>query len=227
MKMMSIGHYILGGLAVWLPFCCEASPVTFELWADKEECFYVIIPESTCTISYYFAVQHDDKNSFEVNYKVLGPNDRKTALVERTRIKQGEWEYKAKDSGEYAFCFTGSSKSNKIIDIEIDYSCETHVGSIPDKNSRPLRKGSEDTDTLFLHEKLKDSLDKIERQLSTLQQNMKYYKVRNSRSHHTVESTAKSADIFSLYCIGITLLMGVSQLFIVRLLFKNTRILPA
>jgi hypothetical protein len=57
--------------------------------------------------------------SFDLDYSVLGPNDR--TVMEATKERQGDFVFTAKEVGEYRVCFDNdmSTFSEKTVDFEI------------------------------------------------------------------------------------------------------------
>lgn len=57
--------------------------------------------------------------SFDLDYNVLGPNDR--TVMEATKERQGDFVFTAKEVGEYRVCFDNdmSTFSEKTVDFEI------------------------------------------------------------------------------------------------------------
>ena len=72
-------------------------------------------------VAFYFAVQSG--GAFDVDYSVVGPNERK--IMEGTKERQGDFVFTANDVGEYRFCFNNemSTFAEKTVDFEISV-CE-------------------------------------------------------------------------------------------------------
>ncbi|AQZ15998.1 ERP3 (YDL018C) [Zygosaccharomyces parabailii] len=200
------------------------SPITFELVKGRQECYYVLTPEADCTISYYFAVQGSQTNNYNVDYQIFEPGDKSTPMIERTGIRQGEWSFPAENRGEYGFCFHGGSESNKILDLDIQHSCENEADIWSQrrkarKEARHLRNVQSDP----LQSAVENSVDKIEEQLYLLERNLIYYKSRNKRNHHTVRSTDRRILLFSIYAILLVIGMGLAEITLLKWFFKESR----
>ena len=57
--------------------------------------------------------------SFDVDYSVVGPNER--VIMEGQKERQGDFVFTAKEQGEYRFCFNNemSTFQEKMVDFEI------------------------------------------------------------------------------------------------------------
>jgi len=60
--------------------------------------------------------------SFDINYRVTGPNDK--PIMEGEKERQGDFVFTAKEVGEYKFCFNNemSTYTEKMVDFEIAVS---------------------------------------------------------------------------------------------------------
>lgn len=57
--------------------------------------------------------------SFDVDYSVVGPNDK--IIMEGSKERQGDFVFTAKEQGEYRFCFDNEMSTwvEKMVDFEI------------------------------------------------------------------------------------------------------------
>ncbi len=57
--------------------------------------------------------------SFDVDYSVVGPNDK--VIMDGTKERQGDFVFSANELGEYRFCFDNemSTFADKFVDFEI------------------------------------------------------------------------------------------------------------
>lgn len=57
--------------------------------------------------------------SFDVDYKVTGPNEK--VILDGSKERQGDFVFTANDPGEYSFCFSNdmSTFAEKMVDFEI------------------------------------------------------------------------------------------------------------
>lgn len=181
-------------------------------------------PKAHCTISYYFAVQNGEGNDYAVSYQIYEPGDNSYPMIERFDLRQGEWSFPAENRGEYAFCFEGGDEHNKILDLDIQHSCENEADIWSQrrrarKEARHLRNVHNDP----LQSAVENSVDKIEEQLYLLERNLVYYKSRNKRNHHTVRSTDRRILLFSIYAILLVIGMGFAEVLILKWFFKESR----
>jgi hypothetical protein len=60
--------------------------------------------------------------SFDINYRVTGPNDK--YILDGEKERQGDFVFTAKEVGEYKFCFNNemSTYTEKFVDFEIAVS---------------------------------------------------------------------------------------------------------
>lgn len=213
-------------LITFVCFFCHvsSSPITFELTKGQKECFYVLTPDVGCSISYYFAVQEGESNDFLINYEIYGPLDAYSPILERFKERLGEWSFYAEHRGEYAFCFYGGQEHNKIVDLDISYQCghEEDARSQRRKDRKEQRR-LRDSHNDPLQISLENSVDKIERQLYLLEQNMQYYENRNRRNHYTVCSTNRRIAWFSVYGILLVIGLGCAQVFVLNWFFRSSR----
>ena len=64
-------------------------------------------------------VQVQSGGSFDVDYTVVGPNEKKILAGEKER--QGDFVFTAQSTGEYRFCFNNemSTFADKMVDFEV------------------------------------------------------------------------------------------------------------
>jgi hypothetical protein len=67
---------------------------------------------------------------FEIDYEVVGPNDR--IILKDSKERQGDFVFTAQNAGEYRFCFSneGYTASDKMVDFEIAVSQTPPGGSL-------------------------------------------------------------------------------------------------
>ncbi|AEO56820.1 hypothetical protein MYCTH_2302160 [Thermothelomyces thermophilus ATCC 42464] len=198
------------GLWAFLAVQATATALTYKIGANEEACFYSATQHKDEKIAFYFAVQSG--GSFDINYKVTGPNGK--PIMEGEKERQGDFVFTAKDVGEYKFCFNNemSTYTEKFVDFEISVENEARV-------SLPAKPGASPEQTSSLEE----SLFKISGQLSTITRNQKYFRTRENRNFSTVRSTESRIINFSLIQIALIVCMGALQVFIVRFFFQGAR----
>jgi hypothetical protein len=72
-------------------------------------------------------MQVQSGGSFDVDYEVIGPNEK--VVVDGQRERQGDFVFTANEPGEYRFCFNNemSTFAEKFVDFEIAVRSEAHV----------------------------------------------------------------------------------------------------
>lgn len=198
------------GLWAMLAVQATATALTYKLNANEEACFYTATQQKDEKIAFYFAVQSG--GSFDINYRVTGPNNK--YILDGEKERQGDFVFTAKEVGEYKFCFNNemSTYTEKFVDFEIAVENEARV-------SLPSKQGASPEQTSSLEE----SLFKISGQMSTITRNQKYFRTRENRNFSTVRSTETRIINFSLIQIALVVCMGALQVFIVRFFFQGAR----
>ncbi|KAK4044794.1 hypothetical protein C8A01DRAFT_42412 [Parachaetomium inaequale] len=185
------------GLWALLAVQAAATALTYKINANEEACFYTATQRNDEKVAFYFAVQSG--GSFDINYRVTGPNGK--YILDGEKERQGDFVFTAKEIGEYKFCFNNemSTYTEKFVDFEIS-------GASPEQTST-----------------LEESLFKISGQMSTITRNQKYFRTRENRNFSTVRSTETRIINFSLIQIALVVCMGALQVFIVRFFFQGAR----
>ncbi|KAL2118415.1 hypothetical protein VTJ04DRAFT_8075 [Mycothermus thermophilus] len=198
------------GLWALMATQAAATALTYKLNPNEEACFYTLSEHKDEKIAFYFAVQAG--GSFDINYKVTGPNNK--FIMEGEKERQGDFVFTAQEVGEYKFCFNNemSTYTEKFVDFEIAVENEARV-------TLPSKQGAAPEQTSSLEE----SLFKISTQLSTITRNQKYFRTRENRNFSTVRSTESRIINFSLVQIALIICMGALQVFIVRFFFQGAR----
>ena len=109
-------------LLVSLTTIVSGTALTYRLASSEKSCFFTRTSQAAQKIAFYFAVQSG--GSFDIDYSVYGPGDRK--IMEGYKERQGDFVFTAKEEGEYRFCFEndgsggfGSGGGEKMVDFEI------------------------------------------------------------------------------------------------------------
>ncbi|KAI9744186.1 MAG: hypothetical protein M1818_002338 [Claussenomyces sp. TS43310] len=195
------------GLLATLVSLASATALTYQLNANEQACFFTSVEDKGAKIAFYFAVQSG--GSFDVDYVVIGPNEK--VIMEGEKERQGDFVFTASETGEYRFCFNNemSTFSDKYVDFEIAVENEARA-------SLPSKQGTSPEQTTALEE----SIFKLSGQLSTITRNQKYFRTRENRNFSTVRSTEKR--IFNLSIIESLMMvcMALLQVFIVRFFFQ-------
>lgn len=196
--------------ALVTPGLITATALTYRLSPSETACFYTWVDTPGSKVAFYFAVQAG--GSFDLDYNVLGPNDR--TVMEATKERQGDFVFTAKEVGEYRVCFDNdmSTFSEKTVDFEITVENETRA-------QLPSKQGTSPEQTSALEE----SIYKLSGQLSTINRMQKYFRTRENRNFSTVKSTESRIFNFSVIESGLMVCMAGLQVFIVRFFFQGAR----
>ncbi|XBW38060.1 hypothetical protein QEN19_003647 [Hanseniaspora menglaensis] len=218
----------------------ESTPLTIDLLPISEECLYLDVPMAGCMVKYYYNIQDwsesDEFMNYQIYYKeientnvekILFRKHKNEAHADEVMVAHkehqriGEWKFKAQKKGEYQICF--STKTPKVIDIDLLYDCSNVELEDNDALVDPL-----DDKTISLKEindlandnKLNAMVLGLEDQVSNLRETLDYYKLRNSRNLKTVESTLKRINLFSFGNMVLITLICTVQFVFLSVLFK-------
>jgi hypothetical protein len=120
----------------------SATALTYKMQPNEKSCFFAWVDQKSAKIAFYFAVrlpfltvpkrfhlvgkwlthlyiQVQSGGAFDVDYEVVGPNER--TIMKGEKERQGDFVFTANDVGEYRFCFNNemSTFAEKIVDFEI------------------------------------------------------------------------------------------------------------
>jgi len=187
-----------------------ATALTYKLAPNEKQCFYTFADKRYSKIAFYFAVQSG--GSFDVDYKVTGPNDK--IILEGAKERQGDFVFTVNEVGDYSFCFSNdmSTFAEKMVDFEIAVENETRAELPSKQGTSPEHLSS-----------LEESLFKLSGQLSTISRNQKYFRTRENRNFSTVRSTESRIFNFSVIESLMMVTMSCLQVFIVRFFFQGAR----
>ncbi|KIV92360.1 hypothetical protein B0A52_07456 [Exophiala mesophila] len=189
----------------------SATALTYKLGASERACFFADVQRQNAKVAFYFAVQSG--GSFDVDYSVVGPNDKK--IMDGQKERQGDFVFTAQNVGEYRFCFNNemSTFADKMVDFEVAVEDESKSALLPQKaGSSPEQ-----------HSALEDSIFKVSGQLSTISRMQKYFRTRENRNFSTVRSTEQRIFNFSLVEVFMMVGMAVLQVLVVRFFFQGAR----
>lgn len=210
-----IGALLFG----WAAMCCwlglaQATALTFTLAPNEKQCFYQFNNKPDSNIGYYFAVQAG--GSFDINYTIKGPDQ--VLIVVEEKQRQGDYAFVAAKTGEYEFCFDNemSTFAEKVVDFEIKVEDEDEASQM--KANLP-NAPTENTAVAGMQL----SVNKIERTLNLLEHSLNYYKTRNNRNQSTVKSTENRIFWFSIFDLGLMMVMGAFQVAVVKFFFQGSR----
>ncbi|KAL8826119.1 MAG: hypothetical protein Q9170_007526 [Blastenia crenularia] len=189
----------------------SATALTYKLQPNEKACFFSFADKQGLKLAFYFAVQSG--GSFDVDYSVVGPNEK--TIMEGTKERQGDFVFTAKEQGEYRFCFNNemSTFAEKMVDFEIAVENESRDAQLPSKQGTSPEQTSA----------LEESILKVSRDLSTINRNQKYFRTRENRNMSTVKSTESRIFNFSVAESALMVSMAGLQVFIVRFFFQGAR----
>ncbi|KAI4180378.1 MAG: hypothetical protein L6R41_007274 [Letrouitia leprolyta] len=189
----------------------SATALTYKLQPNEKACFFSYAEQKGLKLAFYFAVQSG--GSFDVDYSVVGPNEK--IIMEGIKERQGDFVFTAKEQGEYRFCFNNemSTFAEKMVDFEIAVENESRDAQLPSKQGTSPEQTSA----------LEESILKVSRDLSTINRNQKYFRTRENRNMSTVKSTENRIFNFSVAESALMVSMAGLQVFIVRFFFQGAR----
>ncbi|KAI5780844.1 emp24/gp25L/p24 family/GOLD-domain-containing protein [Geopyxis carbonaria] len=207
--LLLLGAAVLACLCLMVPHA-SATALTYKLHPSEHQCFYLHNEKKASKVAFYFAVQSG--GSFDVDYKVTGPNEK--IVLEGAKERQGDFVFTANDIGEYSFCFSNdmSTFAEKMVDFEIAIENEARAELPSKQGTSPEHLSS-----------LEESLFKLSGQLSTISRNQKYFRTRENRNFSTVRSTEGRIFNFSVIESLMMVTMSCLQVFIVRFFFQGAR----
>ncbi|KAF8540332.1 emp24/gp25L/p24 family/GOLD-domain-containing protein [Trichophaea hybrida] len=207
--LLLLGAAILASLCLLVP-TASATALTYKLHANEKQCFYINNEKKGAKVAFYFAVQSG--GSFDVDYKVTGPNEK--IILDGTKERQGDFVFTANEVGEYSFCFSNdmSTFAEKLVDFEIAIENEARAELPSKQGTSPEHLSS-----------LEESLFKLSGQLSTISRNQKYFRTRENRNFSTVRSTESRIFNFSVIESLMMVTMSCLQVFVVRFFFQGAR----
>ncbi|KIX98625.1 uncharacterized protein Z520_05926 [Fonsecaea multimorphosa CBS 102226] len=204
-------HSILLSLLALAVVEVYSTALTYKLNANEKACFFSNVERQGAKVAFYFAVQSG--GSFDIDYEVFGPNDKKIMSGEKER--QGDFVFTAQTAGEYRVCFNNEMSTfvDKMVDFEVAVEDESKSALLPQKaGSTPEQTSA-----------LEDLVFKISGQLSTVSRMQKYFRTRENRNFSTVRSTEQRIFNFSLIEVGMMVGMAGLQVLVVRFFFQGAR----
>ncbi|KIW29763.1 uncharacterized protein PV07_05552 [Cladophialophora immunda] len=204
-------HSILLSLLALAVARVYSTALTYKLGANEKACFFSNVERAGAKVAFYFAVQSG--GSFDIDYEVVGPNDKKIMGGEKER--QGDFVFTAQTAGEYRVCFNNemSTFADKMVDFEVAVEDESKSALLPQKaGSTPEQTSA-----------LEDLVFKISGQLSTVSRMQKYFRTRENRNFSTVRSTEQRIFNFSLIEVCMMVGMAGLQVLVVRFFFQGAR----
>jgi len=126
---------LLSSLLAFFASAVYSTALTYKLGANEKSCFFTFVEQKGAKVAFYFAVcrsifttiteltffcyQVQSGGSFDVDYTVVGPNEK--VILDGSKERQGDFVFTANDAGEYRFCFNNemSTFAEKMVDFEI------------------------------------------------------------------------------------------------------------
>jgi len=206
--------------------------MTTEVAAGAEDCFF--LPEvktgQSIELEYQVTSSSAATGNNDITARLLSPAPTLAVLFESIMRNDGSFSGEAEESGDYKVCFDNkdSSWSDKILWFEInvedpedDYTDDDDYFDPEDWDN--MVKENEDTETLF---ELK--VDDIKTSIHAVR--MKVGKMRHfqfmrggsmSKDVHQAESNMGRLNFWSALHLLLMLVVGVSQVYMVRQLFDD------
>ncbi|OCT52595.1 putative membrane protein [Cladophialophora carrionii] len=210
---------ILLGLLALAVSSVHGTALTYKLAANEKACFFTDVQRQGAKVAFYFAVQSG--GSFDIDYEVVGPNDKKIMAGEKER--QGDFVFTAQTTGEYRFCFNNemSTFADKMVDFEVASLIFGRMQVEDESKSAllPQKAGSSPEQ----YSALEDVIFKVTGQLSTVIRMLKYFRTRENRNFSTVRSTEQRIFNFSLIEVLMMVAMAGLQVAVVRFFFTGSR----
>lgn len=196
---------ILAGLAAT---AASAFPLIVKVPANGIECFYGQVHNPGTQIGFSYSVQAG--GAFDVDMTIRAPD---SAVIERQeRSREGEFGFRATQTGEYEFCFSNDMSTFSDKTVEFDIQIDSDIKAV-----LPPTVGDRDT------ERLEQYIQSIDDQANDLIRSLQYYKTRNNRNQSTVKSTESRIFYFSVFEVLLMVGMGLLQVTVVQLFFTGAR----
>jgi len=207
--------------------------MTTEVVAGAEDCFYLgdVKIGQTMSVEYQVTSSSAATGNNDITARVLGPKPEVAVLFESIMQKDGSYTGEAGENGDFKVCFdnTQSSWSDKVVWFEIaledpedDYD-EDDDDYFDDEDWDKLKANNEDTQTLFdmKIEDVKTSVHDVRINVGKMRHFQFLRSTGMSKDTNQMESNLSRLNFWSLLHLGLMLLVGVSQVYMVRQLFED------
>ena len=188
------------------------------LGANEELCVYETVYRDSSRINFIMGVE--EGGQFDVDYKISGPDEE--LLMEGRGEGGADVIVPAEKQGDYRLCISNrmSTLSNKLVVFDLVVMGPDVTPAIADLITSKKRKEEE---RLRILPSIRDRLDLIDRQTQDLSRRQKYIRIRERRSHYTIQSV--ESRIFWFLTLGsfLILLLSVIQVYLVRVVFLGNR----
>lgn len=192
---------------------------TLQLGAGMSECFYDYIHEGAFLEIEYQVIEGGD---LDINFIISDP-DRK-AIVMEPHSMDGLHAVDIKKTGEYEICldntFSRLTKKTVFLDviIEDDPGEEKEEGGV-----MPHQLANEAVVMDMKVQQIMKKLDSLGQKLQKMVSTQQFFKARESRHKHTIESNNTRVLWWSVFECSVIVGVGVLQVFVIRSLFKTRR----
>uniref|UniRef100_A0A6B2LJ17 GOLD domain-containing protein n=1 Tax=Arcella intermedia TaxID=1963864 RepID=A0A6B2LJ17_9EUKA len=177
----------------------------FDVPARKEVCFFEQIEEKS-PVSVMFQVTSG--GNLDIDVKVLGPS--KKVIYSGKNEEGGRYAFVASETGAHSYCFSNAMSSLTLKEVQLVLS----VGK-PSKDS--------DVATDAEVSPLVDAMTQLMDAIETIAADQQYLKMREVAHRSTNESTNSRVVWWSLFEMGILILLSVWQIYYLRRFFEVRR----
>lgn len=184
-------------------------PLTIELPANTEKCFYAQAHQTGAKIGLSFTVMSG--GNFDIDAVFSRPD--RAVLKKWSRSQGDELATTAQQPGEYELCFNNDMST--VGSKRIEFSFEVDTNSIVAELPPTIGEGQTD--------KIEQYLAKLDRQASEISRSLQYYKTRNVRNESTVLSTSSRIWWYCIIELLAIISMALLNVFIVQYFFKGSR----
>lgn len=190
--------------------------ITFKIGAGRQECFYEPLKSGMSVEVEYQVIEGGE---LDITFYLLSPNHE--MLVKEERKMDGLHSLDVSEDGDYSLCFDNSFShiSDKTIFMDV----------LMDSNSEYEDLGDEimmDPDTIVNDMKVLDIrrlLANVTEHLNKVEFYQQFFRAREARHRHTLESSNSRVLWWSLFYCVLLIVVGVSQVMVLRRLFRNRR----
>jgi hypothetical protein len=188
------------------------------LGANEELCVFETVYRNASRLNFIMGVE--EGGQFDVDYKIFGPD--RDLLMEGKGERGADVIVTAEKQGDYRFCISNrmSTLSNKLVVFDV---VVMNPDSAPDMTEAITSKKRKEEARLRILPSIRDRLDLIDRQTQDLFRRQKYIRIRERRSHHTIQNVESRIFWFLTCGSFLILLLSVIQVYLVRVVFLGNR----
>lgn len=148
-----------------------------------------------------------------MDYRITDPLGEE--IVYEVLQRDADLVFTGEHQGEYSFCLInneGASQGDKVVDFDIVVENDFHKASLPIKHPLDTEKQSN----------MEESMFKINAALMQIERDQRYFKTKEHRNMSLVRSTESRIYWGALVGSGLVILMGISQVWIIRTFFGGS-----